>query len=130
MKSSSHPSGSRPAWLVSISQTFSLPALHMERETAVYVVVNALDVLMTYLLLTHDQVEFIEANPLARYFLYSWGPKGMVWFKVALVTLVTLNVQLIARKRPDIAQRVLYLAIAIVSGVVIYSVFLFVRHSA
>lgn len=130
MKSSSQPTGSRPALFSTISQSWALPALHLERETLVYFVVNALDVLMTYLLLTHDQMEFVEANPLARYCLYSWGPKGMVWFKVALVALVTLNVQLIARKRPDIAQRVLYVAITIVSGVVIYSLVLFVRHSA
>ena len=130
MKSSSQPTGSRPAWFSSISHSFSLPVLLMERETLVYFIVNALDVLMTYLLLTHDQMEFVEANPLARYFLYSWGPKGMVWFKVALVVLVTLIVQVIARKRPDTAQRVLYVAITIVSGVVIYSLFLFVRHSA
>ena len=130
MKSSSQPTGSRPPLFASLSQSIALPVLHLERETLVYFVVNALDVLMTYLLLTHDQVEFVEANPLARYFLYSWGPKGLVWFKIALVALVTFIVQLIARKRPETARRVLFLAIAIVSGVVIYSLILFVRHSA
>jgi hypothetical protein len=107
-----------------------LPALRLEVETLVYFIVNALDVWMTYLLLTHEKFEFIEANPLARYFLYGWGAKGLVWFKVSLVGLVTLICQVIARKRPDIARRVLLMAIAIVSGVVIYSMHLFVRHSS
>lgn len=129
MKSSTQSTTSPSVGLGSGSPSFSVPLLLWERATLVYLIVNALDVLMTYLLLTHDTFEFIEANPLARYCLYSWGAKGLIWFKVTLVALVMLNCQLIASRRPEIARRVLYLAIAIVSGVVIYSVYLYVRHS-
>lgn len=129
MKSPSQSTDVRQDRLSASWRSLPLPSLRLELETIAYFFVNALDVLMTYLLLTHDKFEFIEANPLARYFLYSWGAKGLVWFKISLVALVTLNCQIIARKRPDIARRVLFLAIAIVSVVVIYSVWLFVRHS-
>jgi hypothetical protein len=130
MKPTLRPTASRQDRFPIAWSSLRLPALHLELETMIYFVVNALDVVLTYLLLTHDKFEFIEANPVARYFLYSWGAKGLVWFKVSLVAIVTLNCQIIARKRPDIARRVLFLAIAIVSAVVIYSGYLFVRHSS
>lgn len=103
--------------------------LLLERETAVFVLANALDVWMTYLLLTHEEISFIESNPVARYFLISWGIRGMVYFKFGLVAFVALTCQLIARQRLQTARGLLQLATVLVSGVVLYSLFLLLRHS-
>lgn len=105
----------------------------IERDTLCYVAASALDVVMTWLLLTYDggsdQVGFIESNPVARYFLYGWGIAGLVYFKVATVGLVILVCHVIARKRIDVAHRIMQFATLVVTLVVVYSICLLVRHT-
>lgn len=105
------------------------PGLPLIPVTFVYVVANALDVLMTWILLTHDRVTFIESNPVARYFLYGWGLTGMLYFKILIVCVVILICQVIARSRMHVARRLLYFATATVSLVVLYSVGLLFVHT-
>ena len=104
--------------------------LPLEKETSWFVLVNVLDFFATYLLLLRvDNVG--ESNPLARWFLYRWGPfKGMLAYKLSLVAFICVIVQLIAIKRADLARRVLWFGIIIVSGVVVYSLVLLLRAGA
>ncbi|MFG0335355.1 MAG: DUF5658 family protein [Maioricimonas sp. JB049] len=106
--------------------------LPLEHETAMFVLVNVLDFLATWWMLTHGQSGngvFVESNPVARYFLYGWGPlKGMLMFKLALVLFVCGIAQVIAIWRPQTASRLLNFGTLAVGAVVIYSATLYVRH--
>jgi len=70
----------------------------------------------------------VESNPVARYFISGWGTTGLVWFKIAMVTLIVLAAQAIASRRPAVAQLVLNGAILFVGSVVVYSAFLLVQN--
>ncbi|QDT40395.1 hypothetical protein Pan241w_04520 [Gimesia alba] len=99
--------------------------LPLERETCVFILVNALDVFMTYLLLVTGG--FRESNQLANFFIARWGIKGMVYFKFALVAVVTVIAQIVARKKMTTGRNLLNFGSLIVAGVVIYSFVLFLR---
>ncbi len=123
---SNRPSTIRMLWL---ALRHRLP---LEGETALFILASTLDAMMTRYLLWKDGPDngifFVEANPIPRYFLESWGLDGLTYFKFALVALVTVICQIIARRRVEVARRVLNLASIIVLGVVIYSVVLMARH--
>lgn len=93
-----------------------------------FVLVSALDVLMTYILLSQGGGRFVEANPVARYFIHGWGPRGMVYFKFATVAFVCVLAQIIARHQPRAARGLLLGATFLVAVVVIYSFSLLIRH--
>ncbi len=99
----------------------------LEAETVAFLLVSALDVFMTYFLLR--QPGFTEGNPVAAYFFHRWNIKGMVFYKFFMVAFVTVISQIIARKREDIAARLLQFATVVVGGVVVYSLVLYLRHS-
>jgi Domain of unknown function (DUF5658) len=105
----------------------------LEREILWFALVSALDLLLTFLLLNGDTgsgwVRFDESNFIARYFLHSWGYRGLAYFKLAMVAFVVAICQLIALKRVDVGRRVLRFASVIVGAVVVYSVVLMLRHS-
>ena len=99
--------------------------LPLESETATFILANALDVFLTVLLLyrgTHG-----EGNPLAKWFLDRWGVAGMVYFKFGMVAFVCVIAQVIARRRPATARRLLYATTAMVGAVVAYSLAQFLR---
>jgi len=98
----------------------------LEIETAVFIVVNVLDVFLTVALLYNLQTHN-EGNPLAKYFLDRWGFQGLVYYKMALVAFVCVVTQLIARRRLTVARRLLYGLIAIVGAVDLYSATLLLR---
>lgn len=102
-----------------------------EAETTFYVVLSIADLLLTNFLLRQNVpgLQFVESNPVARYFLDHWGPKGMIYFKFSMVALVCLVTQIIARYRPFTARLVLLFAIVTMLYVVIYSVRLYSAHS-
>jgi hypothetical protein len=91
-----------------------------------------MDFLMTWLMLSlqsaNGHVVFVESNFVAQYFLYSWGFRGLLYFKFAAVAFVAIVCQIIATRRLDLARRLLQFATVAVIGVVIYSVMLFVQH--
>jgi len=105
--------------------------LPLEGETRLFILASTLDVLMTNFLINHASVAshllFVESNPVARYFLDSWGFDGVIYFKFGLVAFVSLICQVIARSRVDLARRVLYFATALVVSVVAYSALLMVQ---
>jgi hypothetical protein len=103
--------------------------LPLETETAWYVLVSVLDVVLTYLLLRQSvgegaRVTFYESNPFARWILHHYGIKGMIFFKFGLVSLVAVLAQVIATRRPVVARWVLLFGTAVVGGVVVYSGYL------
>ena len=102
--------------------------LPLETETCFFILVNALDVAMTYVLLNHSP-EFQESNQIANYFLSRWGFRGVIYFKFALVALVTVIAQIIALTRPSTAKWLLIVGTAIVGSVVVYSAYLWIRFS-
>jgi hypothetical protein len=104
---------------------------HYESETLIFVLLSAVDLFVTYFLLHQNlqNLEFVEANPVARFFLYRWGLKGMVYFKFAMVAVVCVVTQIIARWRPRTARILLWFAIAVMFYVVVYSVRLYRAHA-
>lgn len=100
----------------------------LERESVVFLIVSSLDLYLTYLLLTSQEIIYTEANPVARYFLYSWGFFGMAMFKFAMMAIVETACVLIARERPQLGRRVLNLCTSIVAFVVLYSMCLSALH--
>ncbi|WP_298867500.1 DUF5658 family protein [uncultured Gimesia sp.] len=115
------------------SGSFWSRQLPLERETSVFILVNALDVFMTYLLLRTNQQPggsnyIVESNQIANYFIAGWGIKGMVYFKFGLVAVVTVIAQIVFTKRPTTARLLLNLGSLVVAAVVIYSFMLYVRE--
>ncbi|WP_437204349.1 DUF5658 family protein [Planctomicrobium sp. SH664] len=103
-----------------------LSQLPLERETSFFILANVLDFFMTYLLLWTGH--FKESNPFAAYFLNHWGPiKGMLLFKLCLVTFVCLIAQIVAVKQLRSARFLLLLSTAITAGVVLYSLVLLLQ---
>lgn len=98
--------------------------LLLETETCWFVLASALDLIVTYILLSHPVVRFVESNPVALFFLNHWGIKGLLGFKLAVVTFVVVLCQIIAHHNKRLARRVLFAGTAIVAGVVVYSVLL------
>ena len=100
--------------------------LPLETETCVFILINAFDVFMTYILLGMEN--FRESNGIAQYILEKFQFTGMVYFKFSVVLVVVLIAQIIATRRIQTAQRLLNIGSYIVLCVVIYSIYLFVRY--
>jgi len=99
--------------------------LQCPQELALYVVVSALDFVATQALLQHDgTMRFGEANPVARYFLYTWGPRGMLYFKGAVTATVCAISQIVATNHPSTAKRLLEFGTVVVTFVLLYSAWL------
>lgn len=94
--------------------------IQFETETAWFGLANALDIVLTFLLIRRG--EFFESNPIARYFINHWGLKGMIGFKLALVLIVVAITQYVARTKPQLARAILIFGTVVVTAVVIYSV--------
>lgn len=110
-----------------LSKVF-LSQLPLETETTQFILVNVLDFFMTYWLLMSGG--FRESNPVAAYFLHSWGPvKGMLLYKLSLVTTVCLIAQIVATQRLETARWLLRFGTLVTACVVIYGVTLFVRQT-
>ncbi len=99
--------------------------LPLESETAAFILVNVLDILLTVILLYGG--EHREANPIAEFFLNHWGLKGMVFYKLSTVAFVCVIAQVVARQRLIVGRRLLIAATLIVAAVVAYSLILLFR---
>lgn len=115
----------------SISRIFGTQ-LPLESETTHFILVNALDVFMTYLALSYSAAGRTsrligEGNPIARWFLHRWGPRGMVYLKFSVVLFVVLLTQYIAQRKMSSARRLLNFGTVVVGCVVIYSLILLLR---
>ena len=107
--------------------------LPLETESTRFVLVNALDLFMTFLLLYFSnrgwmQKNVIESNPAALFFIRRFGTSGLVFFKFGVVVLVLLISQIIAKTRLATARWLLDLGSLVVGGVVVYSLLIMLRH--
>ena len=107
--------------------------LPLETETCRFVLISLLDLFMTFLLLYFSNRGMmrnvvVESNPVARYFISGWGTMGLVWFKIGMVTLIVLATQVVATRRPSVAQLLLNGATLFVGSVVVYSAFLLLQN--
>jgi hypothetical protein len=101
--------------------------LPLETETCFFILANALDAIMTRLLLNFPQ--FRESNVIADWILDMYGMKGMIAFKFIIVTVVVVIAQVIAPKKLHVARYLLIGGTLLVFGVVVYSCYLWVAHS-
>lgn len=97
--------------------------LPLQNETTYFILVNVLDLFLTYILLA---VGAIEANPIADFFYAKWGFNGMIAYKMVLVAFVCTLSQIVAKRNMRYGRGILWAGIAIVGLVVIYSVRLLV----
>ncbi len=118
------PSSQKPITLLDILGTATL-----QQETLLFVVVSSMDLFMTYILLSRGGGQFIESNPVAGFFIREWGPKGLVYFKFAMVAFVSVLAQIISRRKPRSARWLLLGATALVAVVVMYSLMLLLQHA-
>ena len=88
-------------------------------ETALFILVNTLDVVFTILLLSTGA--FHESNPVANMVLQTWGIAGMVYFKFAFVLGIVIIAQYIANREYNTARGLLYFGTSVVGAVVTYS---------
>jgi hypothetical protein len=107
--------------------------LPLQRESALFLIVSVLDVMMTYLLLacmseTEGRQMFYESNPVARFFWDGWGVSGIVYFKFLMVAVVEVIAHIVAIQKVNVARRILEFGTLAVSIVVIYSMLLLVWH--
>ena len=107
--------------------------LPLETETCRFVLISLFDLFMTFLLLYFSNRGMmrnvvVESNPVARYFISGWGTMGLVWFKIGMVTLIVLATQVVATRRPSVAQLVLNGATLFVGSVVVYSAYLLLQN--
>ena len=107
--------------------------LPLETETCRFVLISLLDLFMTFLLLYFSNRGMIrnvvvESNPVARYFISGWGTMGLVWFKIGMVTLIVLATQVVATRRPSVAQLLLNGATLFVGSVVVYSAYVLLQN--
>jgi hypothetical protein len=86
-----------------------------------FLTVSALDLLLTWRLLTTPGASFYKANPLAERILRTAGWWGLGLFKLACVGTVVGVSALLARRRPWVARAVLAVAVPVVCLVVVYS---------
>lgn len=98
-----------------ISLSGNLP---LQNETTYFILVNVLDIFMTYLLLNLGAA---EANPIAAFFIDRWGFAGMIIFKLVIVAAVCVVSQVVATRNMRYARGLLWAGIIIVGCVVIYS---------
>jgi len=97
---------------------FLLRPRPLQTETAWFILINVLDLVLTNILL---QRHAIEANPLANYVFVHFGFRGMIVFKLASVLFVCVAAQLIALKSISKAKWVLWFGCIVVGLVLVYS---------
>ncbi len=95
-----------------------LGELPLQTETTTFILINVLDIFLTYLLLT---LGASEVNPLANYFFQHFDFVGMIVFKLVIVAVVCLIAQVVALYKPRSAKFLLIFGNVMVGAVVLYS---------
>lgn len=103
--------------------SFLTRKLPLQDATTLFILINTLDIFMTYVLMRFGA---IEANPFANYFFKKYNFNGMIFFKLAIVAGVCVIAQVVATKSIRKGKNLLMLGSILVGAVVIYSVMLFV----
>lgn len=98
--------------------------LPLQDHTTYFILINVLDIFLTYLILTRQGV---EANPIANFFYRIGNIQGMIAFKMIIVAAVCILAQVIATRSIQTAGRLLTFGTIAVGCVVLYSVWLLAR---
>ncbi len=106
------------------ASNFLTRKLPLQNQTTLFILINTLDIFMTYILM---QFGANEANPIANYFFQKYNIKGMIFFKLMIVAAVCVIAQIVATKSIGKGKNLLTLGSILVGAVVIYSVLLFVN---
>ena len=91
----------------------------LANETTYFILVNALDFFVTYLLLYLPGSTGYEANPIAR-MLFHWNIKYLIAFKFGMVTIAAVCCEITARRSPRFGRLALISLTLVVAAVVIY----------
>ena len=95
--------------------------LPLQNQTTWFILVNALDIYLTYVHLINGN---FEANPIAAFFIRQWDLFGMVAYKMTIVATVCVIAQIVALKSLQKATWLLSFGTAFIACVVIYSYWL------
>ena len=98
--------------------------LPLQDQTTYFILVNALDIFLTYL---HLRSGGSEVNPIAAFFFSKWNMVGMVAFKMSIVAGVCVIAQIVALNSLQKASRLLNFGTVFVLCVVLYSIWLLAR---
>lgn len=98
--------------------------LPLQNQTTWFILVNALDIYLTYVHLINGN---FEANPIAAFFIRQWDLFGMVAYKMTIVATVCVIAQIVALKSLQKATWLLSFGTAFIACVVIYSYWLLPR---
>ena len=109
----------KPSTQPTIWQILFRRKLPLEKETSWFIFVNVLDFFLTYLIIQRKY--YTEGNPIASFFLDTWGIKGLLYFKCAMVAFVVVLAQIIAAKKIEAARWLLNAGTLIVTCVLFYS---------
>ncbi|MFL5245375.1 MAG: DUF5658 family protein [Gemmataceae bacterium] len=93
---------------------------HLGKIT-LFVLLSMTDLYLTWRLLVDSRGKIYESNPVANWWLTSFGWSGLVCYKVFLVCFIVGIVLLISRFRPRSGGRFLAFACAVLTVVVLYS---------
>ena len=104
---------------------FFVGELPLQNETTTFILINCLDIFMTYLLLRRGA---IEANPIANTFYQIWNFNGMIFFKLVIVAAVCVIAQIVAWKKLRTARYLLIFGSILVGAVVVYSIWLYLTQ--
>jgi len=105
------------------SQSFITRKLPLQDQTTFFILINSLDIFMTYVLIS---LGAIEANPVANYFLQRYNFNGLIFFKLVIVAGVCVIAQIIAAKSVRKGRDLLNFGSLLVGAVVAYSCWLLV----
>lgn len=106
------------------AKSFMTRKLPLQDQTTVFILVNSLDIFMTYVLIS---LGAIEANPIANYFLEKYNFNGLIFFKLVIVAAVCVIAQIIAAKSVRKGKDLLNFGSLLVAAVVAYSCWLLVE---
>ena len=101
--------------------------LPLQDQTTYFILVNALDIFLTYL---HLRSGNVEANPIANFFFKNWNIVGMIVFKLSIVAAVCVIAQVVALSSLKKASRLLNFGTLVFICIVIYSIWLLAGNRA
>lgn len=103
--------------------------LPLQNQTTVFILINCLDIFMTHRLLSKVEGA-VETNPIADFFIDKFDFYGAIGFKLLVVAVVCVIAQIVAIKKVKKAKFLLNAGSCIVGVVVIYSLLLYLQHTA
>jgi hypothetical protein len=94
------------------------------RKLALFAALNLADLALTWHLVGRGGGAAYESNPVAAWWLVSFGWAGLAGFKLAAVGVVAALALVVSRSRPRVGGRLLAFGCSALLGVVLYSGFL------